>query len=131
MVQAVARVVTDAILGDAAKRVVERLDVDARRAAAVLDRLGGIAEHVDEPRIVDLQDEAGLDDAEVLLAHRLGDGVEVLLVVLVVVVLAEPAGAGGGHEDVGDIEPLARRLEVLDVDLQQLLAGVRDRALGR
>ncbi len=90
----------------------------------------GIAEHVDQPRIVDLQDESGLDDAEVLLAHRLGDGVEVLLVVLVVLVLPEAAGAAGGHEDVGDIEPFACRLEVLDVDLQQLLPGVRDGALG-
>ena len=33
---------------------------------------------LDQPGVVDLEDEAGVDDREVLLAHRLGDGLEVL-----------------------------------------------------
>ena len=39
-----------------------------------------------EQRVVDLQDEAGVDDRPVLLVQRVGDGVEIFLVALVMLV---------------------------------------------
>jgi hypothetical protein len=82
---------------------------------------------VDEERVVDLQDEPGGDDAHVLLPHRLGDGVEVLLVGLVEAVAPNPLGPVEGMNTSATSNGGDRRLEVLDVGLQQLLADVADR----
>ena len=109
--------------------MVERLDVDPRRLLPFALVHRRIAEHVDEERVVDLQHEPGSDDRQVLLAHRLGHRGEVLLVRAVVLVAAEPTRARGRHEHVGDIVVGDRRPEVVDVDLQQLLTDVADRAL--
>jgi len=65
------------------------------------DRVGDrgvLREVLDEPRVVDLRQEAGLDDREVPLAKRLGDGREVLAVAAVVLVAPEAAGARRGQE---------------------------------
>ena len=62
-----------------------------------------VAAHA-EVGAVDLQDEAGLGDGLVFVAHRVGDGVDVGLVVLVVVVAEEQrhhAGRGRAHEAFG------------------------------
>ena len=88
-----------------------------------------IAQHVDEERVVDLQHESGVHDRQVLLAHRLGDRGEVLLVSAVVLVATEPARSRRRHEHVCDVVLRRRSLEVVDVGLQQLLADVADRAV--
>ena len=89
---------------------------------------GRIAQHVDQERIVDLEDEPGVDDGQVLLPHRLGYGREVLLVAGVVLVAPEAARPGGWDERLGHVERLDGCPEVVDVGLQQLLADVADRA---
>ncbi len=129
VVEAVAGVVTHAIGRDVAQRVVHGVDVGVGGLVALLDRAGRIRQGVDQPRVVDLQHEAGVDDAEVLLAHRLGDGAEVFLVAVVVRVATEPARARRRHEHLGDVEALDGCLEVGDVLLQQLVTDVGDRAL--
>ena len=116
-------------VGMPAQGVVERLDVDPRRLLPLALVHRRIAEHVDEERVVDLQHEPGGDDRQVLLAHRLGDRGEVLLVRAVVLVAPEPTRSGRRHEHVGDVVAGDRRLEVVDVGLQQLLTDVADRAL--
>src|SRR5262245_27663538 len=71
-VDAVAGVEADAVLRDAAKRMIERLDAQRDELAAVVDR--GIDLTIvmrRHPRIVDLQDEPGIGDRDVLDAHRL------------------------------------------------------------
>ena len=135
VVEAVARVVADLVGRDAAQRVVERIDVLVAALLAVLPRVAGVGEVLDQPRVVDLEDEPGLDDRQVLLAHRLGDGLEVLGVAAVVLVLAEAARARRRHEDVDD--GVAVRgdggdggLEVGDVDLEQVVTDVAHRAAG-
>ena len=92
---AVAEVVADAVLGDAAQGVVERLDAQLGPLAIGLRALRhevvvGVGEH----GVVDLEDEAGLRDGEVLVAQGVGEGVDVLLFRLVVVVDAVEGGAG-------------------------------------
>ena len=77
----------DAVLRQAAQRVVQRLDRGIGELAVLLDgRLGiDLVEVLGDRRIVDLQHEAGIDDRLVLLAHRVGAGEDELLVALVVV----------------------------------------------
>jgi hypothetical protein len=98
-------VVADAILGDLAQGVVERLHPDA---APVPE---GLEAHLDpdpvpqrrQPRVVDLEHQARFGDQLVLLAQRLGERVEVLLVLGVVEVVAvdlEAGRRGGGEEGV-------------------------------
>jgi hypothetical protein len=76
------KVVSDLLLGDVAQRVVQRLaphlavlaiPVQPHRDADAIPQRA-------EPGVVDLHLEAGCGDRFVLHAHRLGDGVDVLLV---------------------------------------------------
>ena len=93
-------------VGQAADRVVERLDPHPGEAPVVLDaRLrDDLVPVLGDRRVVELQDQARLDDRRVLLAHRVGAGPEHLLVVGVVLV-AEARAAGRRdrvEEAVGD-----------------------------
>ena len=70
-----------AVGGDVAQRVVDRLDVATARLDEHLVGLVAVhdvAAHREVGR-VDLQHEAGVDDALVLGLHRLGERVEVLV----------------------------------------------------
>src|SRR5579862_4053869 len=73
---------------------------------------------------------AGIDDRLVFLAHRLGAGVEEFLVGFVV--LVADAGAAGrrhrGHKAFADPGSGQRRLEVGDVGLDHVAAGIAERA---
>ena len=72
---------------------------------------------------VELQHEAGLGDGLVFVAHRVGDGVDVGLEILVVVVAEEQrhhAGRGGAHEALGVLHLRERRLEIVDVVAHRL-----------
>ena len=79
---------------------------------------------------IDLQHEAGLGDGLVFVAHRLGDGVDVGLEILVVVVAEEQrhhAGRGGAHEALGRLHLRQRGLEVVDVGPRGLRIAHADR----
>src|SRR5919106_569252 len=54
-----------------------------------------------EVRTIELEDESGVDDGAILIAHHVGDGLQVGLVAGVVVIGEEDrddAGRGRGHE---------------------------------
>ena len=88
LVVAPAQVDAHAVAGHVAQRLVDGVDVDG--GALDEDLVGLVAVHDvaahGEVGRVDLQVEAGLDDALVLGLHRLGDGVEVLVGAVVVLV---------------------------------------------
>ena len=71
--------------------------------------------------IVELEDEAGIDDRLVFLAHRIGAGEEEIVVGLVVEI-AEPRDAARrdrGHEPFLDAVGLERGLEARDIRLDR------------
>ena len=119
-----ADVVADALLRDALERMVERLDPQLRPAPVVLDRAAEREDRVvlvQQHRVVDLEQEAGVDDAPVLLVQRVGDGEDELLLARVVLV-AQPVDAGrsdDGEEGVGDVDARERALEAGDVALER------------
>ena len=102
--------------------------------AAALGRIAAavVGQDLDQPRVVHLQQETGLDDREVLRPHGFGHRGQVILLGGVVLVAAEPAGAGGRQEGLG--HPAGhlgigqRGAQVGDVGGQRGLAGVADRA---
>src|SRR3990172_9019384 len=124
-VDAVARVEAHLLLGDAAQGVVQRIDVGLGEPA-LLGAAFVALEEAGERRVVDLEDEAGTDDGEVLLTHRLGDGEEVLLLGLVVLVDAQSLGRRRRHEGLEGAGFLRRRLQVGDVGLDGGLPFVAD-----
>ena len=86
------------------------------------------------PGIVELQDEAGVDDRAVLVAQRLGRGHDERFVVRVVVVgevQPELAGRDGRHEHLGRRHALQRRAEGGDVLLDELRPAPGDRSVAR
>ena len=121
----------DAILRQAAQRVVQRLDLGHGELAVVLGRRLGIdlVEVLGDRRIVDLQHQAGVDDRLVFLAHGVGAGEDELVVALVVLVADARAARrpDRGHEAFADAAGGKRRLEVGDVGGDGLVAGVADR----
>src|SRR5688572_17743052 len=88
---------------------------------------------VREAWVVELDNEAGVRNRLVLLVHGIGDGVEELLLV-VVVVIAQPvldgAGGEGGNEALIDIVGGHAGLEVLHVAGGVGLALVGERTNG-
>ena len=117
--------------GQAADRVVERLDTLPGEPPVVLDagRRVDLVPVLGDRRVVELQHQARVDDRGVLLAHRVRAGVHHLLVVGVEVV-AEPRAAARRHrvqEAVGDARGRHRRLHVGDVPLYVVLPLVGDR----
>jgi len=78
-------------------------------------------------RIIELQDEPGVDDGLVLLAHGIGAGEQKLFLGLVVPI-GDPRGAAGGdrgHEALLEAGRLQRRLEVGDVGVDRRVARIR------
>ena len=102
-----AQMKADALLRQTAQRMVQCFDPHHREFLVVFDRGLGI-DHVPARRgrrIVELQDEPGIEDRLVLLAHRFGAGVEKLLVALVIGVGNSIGAARGdrGHEPFLDL----------------------------
>jgi hypothetical protein len=82
-------------------------------------------------RVIDLEDEARVDDRPVLRLHRVGERPEVLLfrpVVVIGTLQLDRSGRDGGDEGFLEALPLQRRLEVGDVGLDRGGAAVRDGA---
>ena len=121
----------DLFLGDAAERVIQRLDMRFRPAAHVGDAQIRV-QHVigRQMRIVDLQQEAGIHDGPVFVAHRFGNRVDILLVRFVVPVGIEILDAGRRNrrdEHLGRAHAVERRLEVVEIGAQLRLSLVGDR----
>ena len=116
----------DPVRRDAAQRVIECLDADRRPLAAFGNAGLGIDQVVGhQPRIVDLQQEARLDDRLVFLAHRVGDGEQIVLRLFVIGV-AHPVFDVGGRDRRNerlDLGAADRGLQVGDVALNQLVTG--------
>src|SRR5271170_8422735 len=76
-----AQMKTDTLLRQSPDRVVERLDPTCRELSVILDsRLGiDLIPPFGDTRIVELQNDAGVDDRLVFLAHRISAGEEKLL----------------------------------------------------
>src|SRR5271169_487157 len=85
-----AQMIAHAIFRDVAQRMIERLDPHLAPPAERIEPHG----HADaipqrrQPGIVDLQDKAGTGDRLVFDPHRLGDGEDILFVILVVAIAA-------------------------------------------
>ena len=108
--------VADAVLGQPFEGVVQGVDTQGGELAVLLDGGGRVGNAVlgDDAGVVDLEDEAGVDDGAVLLAHGLGDGGEELLLGGVEAVpTLQLDGAGGDGRDEGFFgrEALQGRLE--------------------
>ena len=120
----------DAILRQTAYGVVQRIDALHGELLVLFDSWGGI-DHVPvlgDGRVVDLQDQAGIDDGLVFVVHRVGAGVQEFLVGLVVGV-GDARGTAWGdraHEALLDAGRLHRRLEIRDVGRDCFVAGVGD-----
>ena len=102
-----AQMKADALLRQTAQRMVQCLDPHHREFLVVFDRGLGVdlIPILGDCRIVELQDEPGIEDRLVLLAHRFGAGVEKLLVALVIGVGNSIGAARGdrGHEPFLDL----------------------------
>src|SRR4051794_16581864 len=124
-----AHMVAHAILPDSFERAVERFDEFGEPAAIFLERTGRNHAVVrgGRTRIVDLQDEAGIDDRPVFRAHRRGDRVEPLLLALVVFILAVRQHArrrDHRHEGFFHLRALECSFEIVDVAPQDILPDI-------
>ena len=111
---------------------VERFDVQPRFLAEFFQ---GEARVLDVPAhgevgAIDLQDDAGLCNRFVLVAHRIGDGEKIGFLAGVMVVpekKRDHAGRGGAHEHFLHVHFPGRRLEVVDVVPRGLRVAHADR----
>jgi hypothetical protein len=127
-----ANVIADAFFRQSLDGVIERLDADRRPFAILLELIGreGHVVHVRQERVVDLHDQAGIDDRLVFLAQRFGELEQKLLVVAVVFVLVPRHGACRRHhreEGVSDGGAFQTGLEDLDILSDRRLALVGQR----
>src|SRR5690606_35451715 len=86
--------------------------------------------HIGEHGVVHLQDKAGVVDFKIFLAQRVGDGEDIVALVLVIFVLGVVAGAGGrdgGEKPFLRVVLGERRLQVTDIAAYRIVAGVPDR----
>ena len=117
-VDTVAGVEADMVFRDAAQCVIERLDAKRDELAAVVDRGVDLTIVVRRhPRIVDLQDEPGVGNRQVLDPHRLAERHQVLLIRVVIVVLVvelEVRRRDRGHGGFCGVDALERSLQVRD-----------------
>src|SRR5206468_4789205 len=131
-VDPVAGVPADPVSRQPAERVVQGLHPDLGPAANLVHAELGVRDVVGrQVRVVDLHEEAGIDDRAVLLVHGVRDREKVLLVRLVVGVPLPvlDAGRGDGRDErLLDRRALKRGLEVVDVRLHVLGALVGDGA---
>ena len=119
MPAAPAQMEADAVLRQAAECVIERLDPDHRKLLVVLHRRLGI-DHVPSRgggRVVELQDQPGIQDRLIFLAQGLGAGVQELFVGFVIFI-RDPISAAGrdsGHKPLLDPGSFEGGLEICDV----------------
>src|SRR5919106_5234009 len=83
--------------------------------------------HFREPGVVDLKDEARINDRLVLAPERLAEGLQVLFVAAVILVAANATRRHGRHESFLDFHPTERGFEILNVFPDRLLSPIADR----
>ena len=88
-VDAVARVEADSISWNAFQGRVDSLDVDLRLPPFLCIVQANLEENIRQEWIVDLNEDAGIDDRLVFLVQFIGEGVEVFFLRLVVFVRAD------------------------------------------
>ena len=115
VVQAVAHMQSNALLGQPAQRVIEHLDMSLSCLAPrrqVLRRV--LVQQLDQHRIVDLQHQTRVDYCSILVAQRLADGGVELLVGRVELVARDTSGiVAGMNASATDTSPsAARRLSI-------------------
>ena len=130
-VDAVARVEAHPLRGNAPQPMIDRLDVDLRRPPPLRGAQRRPTVEVGEEGVVDLKEEAGIDDRPVLGVHGLGDRVQVLLVRPVVLVRAHAARRHRGHEDIRGRESGQGRREIVDVPAHRLVSAIAHRPRAR
>ena len=121
----------DAVGRQSANGVIEGLDADHGELLVVLDARLWI-DHVPvlgDRRIVELKDQAGVDDRLVFLAHGFADRVHEFFVAFVMGVRQARCARrrDGGHEAFLHSAGFQRRLEMGDVGLDGVVALVDDR----
>ena len=75
-----------------------------------------------EPGIVDLQDEAGINDRLILGSKSVADCLQVFFVAAVVLVGANATRRHGRHESFLDFQPTERSLEIINIFANRLLS---------
>ena len=116
---------------DVAQAVIER--VDAQRGILAIFRHAHFRHElpaVGQIGIVDLQQEAGVDDRFVFLVHSVGDGDQIGFIVRIVIVLHpvfDGAGCNGGKKSFFVFLALQARFEILDFRFQRFMADVLER----
>ena len=128
-----AHVVAHPVGGDAAQRVVEHLHMHAHPFAEILQGPRGHHPVIGDggTGVIELQDQARIDDGLVFDPHRLGNRLQAFLVARVVLVFAVGNHAGGRcNRKKAFLEAglLERRLEIFDIPLQLVHARIADRA---
>ena len=109
------------------QRVVERIDVSLRLLALLLGVEGRLGEHVGQERIVDLHEEAGLDDGAVFGGERVGDREQIVLVAAVEVVLADAARRHRRQEGFDVPHSAERGLEIVEILAQRVFSAITHR----
>ena len=116
---------------DISQAVIER--VDAQLGVLAILRHGHARHELPAVRqvgVVDLKQEAGVDDGLVLFVHGVGDGEQIGFIVGVIVVLHpmfDGAGRDGGEKCLLVLLSLEARFEITDFLLQPLLADILER----
>src|SRR5512145_2735124 len=128
-----AYMVPDAIPWNSRQGVIGRVDADRAKLVELLQVYVG--EHPvpvgGDPWIIQLDEEAGIDDHSVLLLESIRDGVKVgffTRVVLVLVIRLDGNRRRHWHERFLHAYPIERSLEVSDIDLDEpriILNGCR------
>ena len=130
-VDAVACMKTDTILGNSPQRIVDRLDPCRDELTAFLDAGAGRAVIMRRhARVVDLQDETGIDDRLVFLMHRVTKRREILFagpVEFIAMIELEIRRRDRRHESLLGRHLLKRRLQPVDVGLEIGMPGIVDR----
>lgn len=125
-----AQVKAYAVLRKVPSRVIQRLDPGHGELLVIVDRRFGVdlVPILGDTRVVELEDESGVDDRLVLLAHRVGAGVHELFVGRVVLVHEPRAATGcdGVEEALLGPGSLERGPERLDVALHIVMTGIGD-----
>ena len=103
------------------QRGIDRLDIDLRAALFLRVVEARLEKNIRQERIVDLHEDAGVDDRAVFFAHFGGQRVEIVFVGFVILVEAHAGRRRRRQEDmlVGDAGGRGGVLHILDVGLRR------------
>ena len=130
MVAAPAHMEAHPFLRDVAQGVVERVDAQLGEFPIFRNvHMGVELPPIRQIRIVDLEDEPGVDDGLIFLMHSVSQRIDVGLVVRVILVLQpmlDGAGRNRGQKGLLNLHTLERRGEILDIRFHGGVADILD-----